>query len=326
MAILDTVIQNERTIKSHLSDIREAVVEKGAIIPEGTDLELWADRIEAIPVDLILWEQVNNQPSNMRARNVVTIPEAINGVPMGTTLTFYTNDGITRTLQSVARVVVIPEYYQNVNVEPNAFISGYPAYINIEEMEYKGVGSFVWGRTQQYGKLWRFTAENMTAEYQGIIGGRYADYIEINVPKAIGCRMHGGTAENVVQAFWNVSSATTLGVGGYQPDCGINWYGNVSAPKATLIDGLCIPNKAGVKTVYTLPLLNTINQWTFWNYASAAGSMELYIGKNLDTINNNAVNALTTATNITLHIPAGDSTTKDTLDMYDIPYVQDYVM
>lgn len=326
MAILDTVLENERLIKSHLSDIREAAIEKGAVIPEGTDLELWAARINAIPVDLIEWQQKNNQISNMRARGVVTIPEAVDGVPMGTTLTFYTNDGITRTLQSAARVIVIPEYYQSVNVEPNAFISGYPEYINIEEIQYNGTGSFVWGRTVNYGKLWRFVAENMTAEFIGIIGGRYCDYIDIQVPKAIGCRMHGGTPDNVLQAFWNVSSAVTLGVGGYQPDCGIQWYGNVSAPKCTTIDGLCVPNKAGETTVYTLPELTTINQWTFWNYANAAGSLEMYIGPNLDIIHNQAVNCLTAATNITIHIPAGDSNTKSTLDTYDIPYVQDYVL
>lgn len=326
MAILDTVLDNERAIKGHLADIRDAAVDKGAVIPEGTDLALWASRIEAIPVDLIHWEQTNNQVSNIRTRNVVTIPEAVNGIPMGTTLTFYTNDGVVRSLQSAARVVIIPEYYQAVNVEPNAFISGYPLYINIEEIQYNGVGSFVWGRTMNYGKLWRFTAENMTAEYTGHIGGRFADYIEINVPKATGCRMHGGTAENVVQAFWNVAGATQLGVGGYQPDCGINWYGNVNAPLCATVDGLCVPNKAGEKTVYTLPSLRTINQWTCWNHAGAAGSIEFYIGKELDTINNTAVGVLTSATNITIHIPAGDSTTKTTLDTYDIPYVQDYVM
>ena len=324
MAILDTVLDNERAIKGHLADIRDAAVDKGAVIPEGTDLALWASRIEAIPVDLIEWTQTNNQVSNLRTRNVVTIPEAVDGVPMGTTLTFYPNDGVVRSLQSAARVVVIPEYYQSVNVEPNAFISGYPLYINIEEMEYKGPGSFVWGRTQNYGKLRRFVAENMTAEYTLIIGGRYADYIDIKVPKATGCRMHGGTPENVLQAFWDVSSAVTLGVGGYQPDCGINWYGNVSAPMCTTIDGLCVPNKAGETTVYTLPELTTINQWTFWNYANAAGSLEMYIGPNLDIIHNDVVNRLTAATNITLHIPAGDSTTKTTLDNAGVSYIQDY--
>jgi hypothetical protein len=193
-------------------------------------------------------------------------------------------------------------------------------------MEFKGTGSFVWGALVNYGKLWRFVAENMTSEFTQIIGGRYADHIEIDIPKAVGCRLHGGTNENVVQAFWNVPSATTLGTGGYQPKSGNTWFGNVNGPECLTIDGICVPNKSGANTTYTLPKLTTINQWSFWNLGEAAGTLDLYIGPNLTNIHNDAKNRLVSATNISVHIPAGDTTTKATLDAAGVAYTQDYII
>lgn len=325
MAILDTAIQQERDIKSNLKDIKDAVVEKGAVIPEGTDLNQWADRIRAIPVDLVEWTISDDGVGQLRARDTITIPQAIEGTPLSTTLKI-SGDAL-RTLVASCRRLVIPEYFQTVQ-NPQGFISGFPGYIALEEIEYGGTGALNWDYLYNYPNIWRVSAPNMTAAYNLHVGGRNAERIVVDIPNAISATLLAGTGENPIPCEWNVQSATTLGSGGYQPPVGRYWYGTVEAPRCTTINGINQPDTGA--TVYKLPALTTLGDWSFW-YTAGTGTIDIYIGPSLTTIGTSNYNNPTTqlinhADKFRVHIPAGDSTTKTTLDSAGITYTQDYVI
>lgn len=85
----------------------------------------------------------------------------------------------------------------------------------------------------------------------------------------------------------------------------------------------------GIKDVYYENTFKFPAITTFWNNSSLMSPqapLHLYFGPDLASIQgSNGVNSLK-ATNVDIHIPAGDSATKTTLDNNSISYTQDYVV
>lgn len=171
-------------------------------------------------------------------------------------------------------------------------------------------------------------------------GGSETEPIILNIPKVkkitrcvLGQTANAGTTGIPVECHFDslisLSSTAVITYEGF----GESTTGTIYFPVLTTLNNH-INNVNYPLTLY-MPSITSMGSGTTSGhlFRAVSNSLNLYIGPNLATMNHADANSVAekikagiTAGYITVHIPAGESTTKTLLDSYGITYTQDYVI
>lgn len=270
--------------------------------------------------------------------DVFTIPISSEGIFASTTFqpegnTVFNNasqDPIVTYLQFY-RKIIIPEYFANMNF---TFSGGSNSFNHIEEIEWLGNGS--WTQLTSMNNLYQnqnlvtISAPNYTGTVTyGINNGRYFNLKMPNATVFYTSRSYSGSY-SYLGPDSDLSGVITIGNNRagyyYGPTEGL--YGTYTFPSCTELINM---PKSGSNSVDPLTLYLP-QLTTFTNYFSSStnytGYTNLYIGRSLSTVSATMVTSINTYIangTLTIHIPAGVSGTKQTLDNAGITsYIQDY--
>lgn len=319
MAILDSVIQTAQDIKTNVKNIRDAANAKGAAIGETDALARWPEKIMNLDVSEPLFTaNAQNQPASVRFVERVTIPSSIDGVTMSNSLNL---DLLRNQLSYGCKTVIIPDYFINFNL---SFASG-TQFGTWTRIEYNGTtgGQFRFG----YSNIREVVLPRYNANVLEVIAGttNYSDFI-LDCPSHEGrLQFNAGTNTRAANGTINAPKATILGDSTPNNTYFTYMVGEYEFPSVKSVSGVVLPYHAQGITL-KLPALETIENY-FLRSPTGTGIMHLYLGPNVSSIHANAsANMLNAGTRLDIHIPAGQSSTKDMLDQAGLTYTQDYVI
>lgn len=233
-----------------------------------------------------------------------------------------------------ARKMFIPAYF--TYLQSGYYGTGQP--FTVKEIEYAGnattfdLGSII----ERARNLDTLIALNQTGNIgiTGFAGGESTDESRENykivIPKATGFNYMwcGGGADKLVTMSpdCRFDAVTVWGATSYASNDGGRWLnGTVVLPSCEKIDsGTRCPGSGTM--IWKLPKLKTSTDPSYAAYAFTkydggdTGTVKVYIGADLEVQHYTGLgNAY-----VEVHIPAGDSTTKTTLDAQGVSYIQDY--
>lgn len=338
MGLLDRVIDNEQTIATICGEIKTAANEKGAGIQDLQSFSEWPTQIRTIPVPFIpLFYTYNNRVAGTRFLDTLTVPtEAIDTtgaiVPLpNTTLQFYDEADAIAVL-SAARKLIIPAYFQNADLYstlPNDSVWGRYA-CHLEEIDFLGTGNcslYDTNRTTGGGfHMKRFYAPEMTGNVNVAYNSLEPNSeFEVIAPKSSRINyMRVNTTNATPVTLTGVFSAVTY-IQNTNPNNNVG-FDNITCdlefPSCTTLGNIALSK---FDVTLRLPQLTTMTK-VFSTVTSGTGVTALYLGGNVSNIDMDTQDKiLANSSRIAIHIPAGDSTTKTTLDNAGITYTQDYV-
>lgn len=330
---------NINSIRNSLKDIRTAVNSKGANIQEGDDLNTWDEKIGAMP-DVHVYgpdHSVNLFPSYIRLVDKLTVPIEDpdgNGYPVAI--------APSQTLLASASEIVIPEHFTSCNFTNSAMY--YNKYA-MNKVRYEGASVSNLRYLLLNPQLEEIDLPNATT-----VGGLYyvgdasaaavTPYrkVTINIDNYTGSIFQGSGASYNVEREIEINAPkveTISSLGSSTGSAFYGTYGKINLPGLkTLICGSQLiygtgTNKTQRWDLSSLTSFTTSTSSNYPWYSPNGGHVDLYIGKDLATF---TISNATTLTNfktaitngiVTIHIPSGDSTTKDTLDTAGIEYEPD---
>lgn len=347
---MSTINDNINSIRNSLKDIRTAVNSKGANIQEGDDLNTWDDKINAMPdVHVASGAYVYNNayyPLSMRVVDKFTMPtEDDEGHAYPTELSPYGMSSAWGTLcpilLSIAKEVTIPSYYTPFLLNGSWLNNEFGRAMMVEKLIMEGDTNYMVHSNAYYVP---------GIGYQGI-NKRFKEATWSNLTRLCGfyCYVNSDEAQNYPKLTLNFPKVTLMQAAassaGFYGDTtngryreidfnfpelesivlianGMNMFsgsiGTINMPKLKSITGNYTWFKSSTTNKsYTMlcPALETMTNTSFGSTGN--GGIKLYIGPNLS-------NAVAAIGNAEIHIPAGDSTTKMTLDTLGVSYTQDY--
>lgn len=340
---------NINSLRNSLKEIRTALNSRGAGIVEGDNLDTWDNKINNMPdVHTGVGSATNNYyPLYLKVVDKFEMPTQDNE---GHSLYPYIFDnqgatqyqnGLASQLLGIAKTVTIPSYFtrqcMRANWMPNEVIGATVEVFNhngvVASHNYSGNSwqhpSFTsMGAIKNLRQLNINKLETIDGFYFGIQNDTSQDYgkITINCKKVktmtsnSGRSLGGDTTNGYCREIdWNFPELLSITLW-YQNSLFANSTGVINMPKLESIVGNYNWNKSNTTgKFYTIkcPSLRTMSNTYFGTQGN--GGIKLYIGPNLSS-------AVAAIGNAEIHIPAGDSTTKTTLDGLGVSYIQDYTL
>lgn len=356
MALLDDINQKIALIGECVDDIGEAANTKGA----GIDLEYdrlteWAGKIEAMDVPVYEFKGLTADAAlNLVVGDVFTFPVQMDtGVPPNRTINLVSNTataGAYLPLFLFTRVR-IPSYFETTNIvvtTPPVGSGGTTTTVLSAALRYIDINSrFITNcHLNANGYLREINLNEVTDNNGSIVQVTWANNqtykdelpLAINAPKmtgtlAIGINSYASSGSmkpifidapyaTIFRGATRANSTTVYTT--------LDGPGQFCLPSVRTIGGIWIPTDASHVLEMRFPRITRVNTLSHGNNGSEtfigsgrAGTTNLYLGPD---VNYFAIYGLSAPgdSRIHIHIPAGDSTTKTTLDTAGFTYVQDY--
>lgn len=319
---MGTLVQKVEAAIASKNNIRQAIIRKGVDVPVRTPLRLYSEKIDDIINEYVPEWKVNDAGilTSVIIRDKLVFPTEVNGQAVSTTF------GYTGTYESLWGIKSMewPEYFLTVDFA-NVFPTQNSArYSQLQEIK---CGANVINFHVYMNYISNMRKIHLT-NYSGTVGADWLTQYPVSTslsficPNAAGDFIANiGTASNLVDLTIDMPKITVIG--GTSTNAAHLQYctGDWTFPSASQLRYHRIPD--GEQTL-RLPALE---QQTYGNGFNLGGGgiLHLYIGPNL-TRCDCAANWVTNAARIDIHIPAGDTTTKATLDAAGVAYTQDYVI
>lgn len=317
--ILEMFNRTKIYVEEATEDIREAANGKGALIGELDPLDTWAqsitENISTTPP--IVWGLNSSfQFNKIIPIDEVTIPVIVDGQPVATA--FNATQRVFNIMNDCFKKVIIPDYFQSMTWSMNTTVNVRET--TIEELQYNGLGAMSFQYLTASSSLKKLSLPNYTGTVSAEFGR--SGEMTIDAPKARAYDYQGPPVAAectfnmpLVETIGSTGTSTTMTAGRY-----IN--GSNEFPKCDTVRGINVPT-SGNSSLYLPRVLQFSNSAAFRQ--TYGGHLDLYIGANLATFACAAnANARIAAGTLTIHIPAGMPTTKNTLDTAGVTYVQDY--
>ena len=345
MGYMNTAIATANAIKESLQKIKAAANVKGANIIDTDALDVWDDRIAAIPAQYKpeFYANTSGVIQWCIPADVIEIPgEDETGQVLSTSLADF--GGIT---PKMCKKIHIPQYFISANLSSLASTSTSSqnyGFCVLEEIDCESA-TVTFGNNTKFGykgcnnvkKLNFKNATTLNCEFfdmDAVDVSAYPWYslpttLEINIPYVeTWTPIQVGRVGNPRALTLNAprlktflkqdtSSQSMYNRGGI-----MFCTGTVVLPSCENfgITNVCYAGTLAIR----LPSIKSMpTHWCFNKADGTTGTTKIYLGPNLATLNGNAASNII-ANVAEVHIPAGDSTTKTTLDNAGITYTQDY--
>ena len=282
-------------------------------------------------ISTIASQETFNLPIKDAVGNTLPATLTINSVPFDQLMISY-------------KKIRIPEYFTSVSIPNSGFSAENVAarMYAVEEVEIESLTASWDSYSDPFAScvyLKRFSVPNRAGTFYGRFmnsglssqptGRPVSTSLVINAPK---CSVYGalvGRSGQVVDM-----TGSNIGCTGFLTNYGGSiavsnlmkyWYGTLVLPYATAAGYINTPASSAYTTHLRMPRLTGFTQSSSFNNTSDTGILHVYIGPDLVTVTP-ATNMLAyqAQNRLYVHIPAGDSTTKTTLDNAGIAYTQDY--
>lgn len=262
----------------------------------------------------------NRQFSDCVVRDKLEFPTEVDGTPVNQTFAVASNN--TRFTVNVGELI-IPDYFLVSNFQMFDFNTS--ANSKIKRL-YCGSHTIQnWAAIYNLNYIEEYDFPYLTGDVYvgGLTNAPVSRRLHVKCPKATGA-MFGrvGTSSHQVELILDAPKITVFG-NSYSFDSPFTQYctGDNTLPSVKTLRYSKIPNG---EITFRFP---AITEQTVANSFDAGGSgiMHLYLGPNMATCACSA-NWVSNSQYIDIHIPAGESTTKATLDAAGVAYTQDYVI
>lgn len=298
--------------------IKEAIKSKGVDVPDRTVFREYPEKINEILNEFTPQFPATPQGALLSPviKEAVVFPTEVDGQAMSTTFTY---QGTHETFWGVRRLVW-PEYFLDVNL--NQVITPTSQYGLTEALDISATA--LTGDNLNY---MRHLNSISLRKYAGGLGWKLLNQspistqLKMDIPEVdLIDFFDAGTDAHLINLTLNAPSVKYVG---YEGTSGVGTLQHCTGTWTfpALTDLRNIPRPNGEQTMY-LPSIET-QRWPQSFSTGGNGMLHLYLGPNLSRVEA-APNWISHAANIDVHIPAGDSTTKSTLDAAGIPYTQDY--
>lgn len=335
MSIFYDISQLLDVIETAFTRIKISANAKGAGILDSDGITVWAARIDTLDTTP---PYLDSDPAGnvltFCPRTKMVLPTTDrNGNPLSTTLII---DKIIAAEFYCIEDITIPAYFQDVKIICDAYVS------NVEEPQttkrLEILAPSVELGDDMFSPLEYLSIPNCTnlgGNWQSMRLGYYSEKLQINVPKLLFWfasfkRSTNAAIDITGSDFSSLEEWGARANGGYDDtSLGYRVCGTVHFPNLKKLNWVQPPYASEISHFY-LPALETLPYQNALGASRATGANgvnHLYIGRNLNTVAPaNNLRARVNDGSIVLHIPAGESTTKNTLDGLNISYNQDYEM
>lgn len=330
MGLLDRVIDNERTIADICGEIKTAANEKGADIRDLQAFSEWPAQIRTIDATPTVWEasSVTSMPTRLIPRQRITVPTGADDIQFPTDIEIPMI--ALRSILWGCKELEVPSYFENIRFPFDWSTStvGNPSQI-FDTLVWNPASFPTYFGYQAYTNCHFFLSRVYAPECTGTPSQNFF----------IGSRSTGGS---LVLYFPKLASSMPLMIYGLADVTGselplvtsfgpsgnakLHICGALELPSCQTYNGFDLPDNGDYTLTLKLPAIVSMGT-SSGTLQSSSGHCELYLGPNLVTLPQSArfVERVTSG-NLVIHIPAGDTTTKATLDSAGVAYTQDYVI
>lgn len=301
--------------------IRDAIKSKGIEISDKTVFRDYPEKIEEIQHEFT--PEFTISPTGVLGspiiKDTIIFPTEVKGQPASTTFSY---NGTYETFFGVRRLVW-PEYFLDVDIDE--IISNNAQYYRTQEIDVSSV-AVASSNIQKMRWLNALTLSKYSGEYNWrlLSNSPQSSALSLDLPEVtVLSSPDAGVDGHLISLSLNAPKAEILGsspVG--NTACFLHCTGTWRLPSVT--DLRNTPRPQGDQTIY-LPALQTQSHKDSMGYGSNTGIVHIYIGPNLTQIAG-ASNWKAHSAQVDVHIPAGNTTTKATLDAAGVSYTQDYAL
>lgn len=274
--------------------------------------------------------QTNAEITRAVTLEKIEVPTSINGVALNQVLNTYNKSDLWARMVWSTKKILIPEYFTSANI--GQYLTG-KWYSALEEVECHSI-YFLFNYEHQHVNLHAIRLPKAEGEIGFAIFPLVANGTTVPVthktvtahaPKATSISpAEFGTEDNIVTLDADFENCVTFGANRRNLKQGRCWNGTIELPNCETIT-YTYPD-AGEATIY-LPKVQQFTNYFMDGAQTSGGIVHLYVGPDLSMLANiNASWWATFGSHVDLHIPPGDSTTKQMLDGEGIPYTQDYII